>query len=63
MGKYEKNKTEFIPIRVEPELKAQLIAEADELGITLSEHIRQILVTVPVLGTVKDGVIEWRKRE
>ena len=56
-------KTEYIPIRVEPELKAQLIAEADELGITLSEHIRQILITVPVFGTVKNGVIEWRKRE
>ena len=59
----KKNKTEFIPIRVEPELKAQLIAEAGELGITLSEHIRQILVTVPVIGSVKDGVIEWKKRE
>ena len=56
-------KTEYIPIRVEPELKTKLIAEADELGITLSEHIRQILVTVPVIGSVKDGVIEWKKRE
>jgi hypothetical protein len=56
-------KTEYIPIRVEPELKAQLVAEADELGITLSEHIRQILITVPVLGAIKDGVIEWRRRE
>lgn len=56
-------KTEYIPIRVEPELKTKLVAKTDELGITLSEHIRQILITVPVLGSVKDGIVEWRKRE
>lgn len=42
-------KTEYIPIRVEPELKAQLIAEAEGLGITLSEYIRRLIT----------GSVEW----
>jgi predicted HicB family RNase H-like nuclease len=57
------NKSKTVIIRVEPELHKQLVMEAAELGITLSEHIRQILITVPVLGAIKDGVIEWRRRE
>lgn len=56
------NKSKTVIIRIEPELHRQLVKESTELGITLSEHIRQLLVTVPVIGTVKDGVIEWRKR-
>ena len=56
------NKSKTVIIRIEPELHRQLVMEATELGITLSEHVRQILVTVPVIGTVKDGAIEWRKR-
>jgi predicted HicB family RNase H-like nuclease len=57
------NKSKTVILRVEPELHKQLVKEADELGITISEHIRQILITVPVLGSVKDGIVEWRKRE
>lgn len=57
------NKSKTVIIRVEPELHRQLVMEAADLGITLSEHIRQILVTVPVIGIVnKDGIVEWKKR-
>ena len=38
------NKSKTVILRVEPELKARLIAEAERQGITLSKHIRQILI-------------------
>jgi predicted HicB family RNase H-like nuclease len=43
------NKSKTVIIRVEPELKTKLIAEADELGITLSEYIRRRIT----------GSVEW----
>ena len=38
------NKSKTVILRVEPELKDRLAAEADEIGVTLSEHIRQLLI-------------------
>lgn len=53
------NKSKTVILRVEPELKARLVAEAERQGITLSERIRQILIAFPVAGKIEDDrVIE-----
>lgn len=59
MGKYEKNKTEFIPIRVEPELKARLAAAASFEGVTISEMIRRLIRSTPVIGRVEGERVIW----
>ena len=50
-----------IILRMEPELRKRLEDEAARNGISLSEQVRRILSQVDYAGTVKDGVIEWKK--
>lgn len=55
------NKSEFIPVRVEPELKARLIAAASFEGVSVSEMVRRLIASVPVLGTIKDGKVIFKE--
>ena len=63
------NKSKTVILRVEPELKDRLAAEADEIGVTLSEHIRQLLIAATFNLPNTDSafgenfVVGWVKRE
>ena len=50
-------KTEYIPVRVEPELKEWLAAAADFEGVTMSEMVRRLISQVHVIGYIKDGKV------
>ncbi len=55
------NKTEFIPVRVEPELKARLAAAADFEGVSMSEIVRRLIKSIPVIGVIRDGKVELKE--
>lgn len=66
------NKTEYIPFRCSPRLKARLEQVAKSQEITLSEVIRlacedytspKVGITVPIVGTISDKGIEWKSSE
>ena len=50
-------KTEYIPVRVEPELKERLAAAADSEGVSMSEMVRRLISQVQVIGYIKDGKV------
>ncbi len=53
----QKVKTIYVPVRMEPELKALLDTAAEYEGITVSEVIRRLIASIPVIGKIKDGQI------
>jgi len=55
------NKTEFIPVRVEPELKARLAAAADFECVSMSEIVRRLIKSIPVIGVIRDGKVELKE--
>lgn len=63
MAKYEKNKTEFIPVRVEPELKERLAAAASFEGISMSEMVRRLIANVPLTGMIVGDKVILNKEE
>ena len=48
------NKSKTVILRVEPELKDRLFAEAERRGVTLSEHVRQILIAATAIDGAGD---------
>ncbi len=58
---YNKDKTETVILRLEPELKARIDAGAKELGITRSEWVRRMLKSIDFAGTIENDRITWKE--
>jgi len=55
-------KAEYVPVRMEPEMKARLQAAADLEGVTISEMVRRLIASIPMSGAiVGDGKVIWKE--
>lgn len=54
-------KSSTIILRLEPELRAQIEASAKELGISMSEWVRQLLKSIDFFGTIENDKITWKQ--
>jgi len=49
-GRKAKRRDDRVTFRVTPEERRKLLAQAIERGVTVSEHVREVLETAGVLG-------------
>jgi predicted DNA-binding protein len=49
-------------IKLEPELKQRLRLMAAYEGVSMSEMVRLLIERTPVVGTIKDGKIEFSNK-
>ncbi len=55
------NKDERFLLVLDSEMKARLKAAAEFEGISMNEFVRRLIAKVPVIGTIRDGKIDWKE--
>ena len=53
------NKTTIVGVRMTDEMRKALEDAADIENVTISEIMRRLIVRLPRLGVIKDGLVEW----
>ena len=53
------NKTTIVGVRMTDEMRKALQDAADIENVTISEIMRRLIVRLPRLGVIKDGLVEW----
>ena len=53
------NKTTIVGVRMTDEMRKSLEDAAAIEKVTISEILRRLIVKLPRLGIIKDGLVEW----
>ena len=53
------NKTTIVGVRMTDEMRKALEDAAAVENVTISEILRRLIVKLPRLGIIKDGLVEW----
>ena len=53
------NKTTIVGVRMTDEMRKALEDAAAIEKVTISEILRRLIVRLPRLGVIKDGLVEW----
>lgn len=52
-------KSEILIMRLDAELKKSLQDAAELEHVSMSEIVRRLIVKLPRLGVIRDGLVEW----
>lgn len=53
------NKTTIVGVRMTDEMRKALEDAAASEKVSISEILRRLIVKLPRLGVIKDGLVEW----